>query len=337
MGCHRAHRALRQVGGHLASIHSESCHRTPHSRPPMPAFNTMHSILRVVYPHYRPRTTLVMAMALQDEEEVNAMGWPPNQSHRKLWLHGFYFAPVVSSAHSHTSALAPRSLNSGFLHLWFVSIPPLLFFFPMPRQRGKSKRGAAWYNSRGRGRQATQNLPQTPDRASTPDLPPLSSPWACRVEWFDSMGNSLGFAPKLSPEPPPIHQPPSRLPSPSSLPSPTAPLTSSSSPLPSSASPHSSSDVPPPLSPPLPPPPSCARCDGFMKLQNSLDITQNSVFEVKRDMAELLNRDDRRERREERLETLLCALLHTTPDTGTPAKDIVNDPQKERKPGPSSG
>jgi hypothetical protein len=76
---------------------------------------------------------------------------------------------------------------------------------------------------------------------------PLSSPWACRVEWFDSMGNSLGFAPKLSPEPPPIHQPPSHLPSPSTLPSPP-PLTSSSSPLPSSASPHSSSDAPPPLS-----------------------------------------------------------------------------------------
>jgi hypothetical protein len=27
------------------------------------------------------------------------------------------------------------------------------------------------------------------------NLPPLSSPWACRVEWFDLHGNSLGFAP----------------------------------------------------------------------------------------------------------------------------------------------
>jgi hypothetical protein len=39
-------------------------------------------------------------------------------------------------------------------------------------------------------------------------------------------------------------------------------------------------------------------------------------------MAEMLSRDVLWERREERLETLLCALLHTTPDIGTSATDI---------------
>jgi hypothetical protein len=53
-------------------------------------------------------------------------------------------------------------------------------------------------------------------------------------------------------------------------------------------------------------------------------------------MAELLNIDDRRERRKENLETLLSDILHTTLDTRTLAKDIVNYPQKEWKPGPSS-
>jgi hypothetical protein len=94
-----------------------------------------------------------MVMVLQDEEEVNAMGWPPNQSHRKLWLHGFYFVPMVSSTHSHTLALAPHNLNSSFLHIWFMFIPPLLFLFLMPSKRGKSKQGVGWYNSWGRGSQ----------------------------------------------------------------------------------------------------------------------------------------------------------------------------------------
>jgi hypothetical protein len=63
-----------------------------------------------------------------------------------------------------------------------------------------------------------------------------------------------------------------------------------------------------------------------MKLQNSLDIIQNSVVKVKCDMAELLSRDELQERREEHLETLLCTFLHTTPDTGASSIDIMNDP-----------
>jgi hypothetical protein len=106
------------------------------------------------------------------------------------------------------------------------------------------------------------------------------------------------------------------------------------SPHTSSASPHTSPPLLPLLSPR--PQPSCARCDGFTELQNSLDNIQNSVFEVRHDMKELLIRDKLREHREERLETLICTLLHTTPDTGTSSPDIAHDPQTEQKPGPSS-
>jgi hypothetical protein len=113
--------SLRQVGGHLASIHSAPCHRTPHSRP---TFNSMHSISRVTYPHYHPRTTPVMAMALQDDEEVNAMGWPPNQSHRKLWLHGFYSALWILHSFSHLDSCSSQS------HFRFS--PPLVRVHPSP-------------------------------------------------------------------------------------------------------------------------------------------------------------------------------------------------------------
>jgi hypothetical protein len=145
----------------------------------------------------------------------------------------------------------------------------------MPRIRGKSKRGATWYAARGRGvrgrgRQALPSLPpdparastpehplasprvispdHSPDRATSPGLPPLSSPYACRVEWFDSQGNSLGFAPKLSPSPP-RQPPPPPPPPPSAPPAPSVPFSSSSSPLPSPDSPTSSSDLPPPPPP----------------------------------------------------------------------------------------
>jgi hypothetical protein len=37
----------------------------------------------------------------------------------------------------------------------------------------------------------------SPDQSG---LPPLSSPWACRVKWFDLHGNSLDFAPGPLPE-----------------------------------------------------------------------------------------------------------------------------------------
>jgi hypothetical protein len=103
---------------------------------------------------------------------------------------------------------------------------PFMFFiwFPeaisMPRLRGKSKRGAAWYAARGRAarehgspqkprcphlKPIVSPTPAQPTRESTLDLSPLSNPFACRIEWFDSLGNSLGFAPPPPSPPAALH------------------------------------------------------------------------------------------------------------------------------------
>jgi hypothetical protein len=116
-------------------------------------------------------------------------------------LHGF--CSVIASDWSH----ARRATTLTFLtfSIWFqVAIS-------MPRLRGKSKRGATWYAARGRAARGRGSPPETefastptpivaptpapPTRDNTPDLSPLSNPFACRVEWFDSLRNSLGFAP----------------------------------------------------------------------------------------------------------------------------------------------
>jgi hypothetical protein len=247
------------------------------------------------------------------------------------------------------------SLNSCLeLHLWFS------VFLLMPRLRGKSKRGAAWYaargrGSRGRGKQTLQSLPQDsarastpelplastratspdhpPERATTPELPPLSSPYACRVEWFDNHGNSLGFAPKLSPEPSSPHQPPPRPPPPSAPPIPSAPLSSSSSPLPSPDSPSSSSDFPPP------PPPSfaCTRCAEMEPLKDSLDFIKRAIKDVNGAIKEMQNREEDQIRREELLMSLLRDLRQIIPDTGALGKDNAQDRRNEQRPDPSSG
>jgi hypothetical protein len=120
------------------------------------------------------------------------------------------------------------------------------------------------------------SLDHPPERTTTPELPPLYSPYACRVEWFDSHGNSLGFAPKLNLKPPSPHQPPPR-PPPSFVPSfSSAPLSSSSSPLPSPDSPSSSFDFLPP------PPPSfaCTRCAEMETLKDSLDFIKRTIKDV---------------------------------------------------------
>jgi hypothetical protein len=68
-----------------------------------------------------------------------------------------------------------------------------------------------------------------PLREVTLDLSPLSNPYDCRVEWFDTLGNSLGYVP-----PPP--SPPRRPPPPPSPPRHRVDATSAPSPLPSSSS-----------------------------------------------------------------------------------------------------
>jgi hypothetical protein len=68
--------------------------------------------------------------------------------------------------------------------------------------------------------------PAEPILEATQDLSSLSNPYGCRVEWFDAMGNSLGYAP-----PPP--SPPRRPPPPASPPHHPDEATSTPSPLPS--------------------------------------------------------------------------------------------------------
>jgi hypothetical protein len=125
-----------------------------------------------------------------------------------------------------------------------------------------------------------------PTHESTLDLSPLSNPYACRIKWFDSLGNSLGFSPP--PPSPPHHPPPPPLP-PHHPPPPvtsTAPFTSS----PSSVCPSSSSDSP--LSPPLPS--ACPRCAERAALEDSLDDLKRGLGDVKTAIHELQSKESER-------------------------------------------
>jgi hypothetical protein len=106
------------------------------------------------------------------------------------------------------------------------------------------------------------------------NLPPLSSSWACRVKWFDNMGNSLGFSTELNEDMPlnqmaPSHQvtPPTTYPS-------------------HFASSHESPASPP--SPSSPPPIFCARFDENLGIQSAIAIIQDLIFEVQRDLEDFL-------------------------------------------------
>jgi hypothetical protein len=76
--------------------------------------------------------------------------------------------------------------------------------FPMPQLHRKLKRGPLW--SQNKVTIVNRHLPiptLSPNSLppsyvhSSPNqsgLPPLSSQWACYMEWFDLQGNSLGYA-----------------------------------------------------------------------------------------------------------------------------------------------
>jgi hypothetical protein len=87
-----------------------------------------------------------------------------------------------------------------------VALPSSSLLLVMPLLRGKPKRGPLWYQTYGcmANRVPPVVLHQPPSSStsssslsssSLSSLPPLSSPWACRVEWFDHQGHSLGFTP----------------------------------------------------------------------------------------------------------------------------------------------
>jgi hypothetical protein len=122
---------------------------------------------------------------------------------------------ISSSPPGATSTRPPRLLVraslsrvllvwSIFLHFLCALHPRLPGANTMPRLRGKSKRGAAWYAARGRVAPNSGSpletdgipilnpveapTPAQPFRETTPDLSPLSNPYACRIEWFDNFG-----------------------------------------------------------------------------------------------------------------------------------------------------
>jgi hypothetical protein len=177
------------------------------------------------------------------------------------------------------------------LHLLYALRPRLHVANTMPRLRGKSKRGAPWYVARGKVAPDSGSpleidgipilnpveapTPAQPFRETTLDLSPLSNPYACRIEWFENFGNSLGFAP-----PPP--SPPRRPPPPPSPPfhPPPPPSVASSAP-----SVYSSSSSDSPLSPPLLS--TCDRCADKAVIMDSLDDLKMDLGDVKSALLEL--------------------------------------------------
>lgn len=133
--------------------------------------------------------------------------------------HGFEFALRVCWYYElhqvhwklHSPVAEPSRVRlSSQLPLRHLSFSPVCFsphcVSEMARQRGKSKRGSAWQPSRPRLALHPPPAPSHNSSSSSPsslsqsshslnNLPPLSSPFACRLEWFDLSGNSLGFNP----------------------------------------------------------------------------------------------------------------------------------------------
>jgi hypothetical protein len=179
------------------------------------------------------------------------------------------------------SSIRVLELSGAYPPFWSFLVRTLHSF--MPRPRGRPRRGAAWYQARGRKPPPSVQSCEasSPPRAVSPHcnsasppplapmdvhppeegfppplthlvipspskppvdpvtgLSPLSNPYDCRVEWFDLLGNSLGYAP-----PPP--SPPRRPSFPPPPPHPS-PIVSHSSPLLGSSS--SSPALPPPFS-----------------------------------------------------------------------------------------
>jgi hypothetical protein len=314
-------------GGHLArrpATWSRLRCAPPHHH--LMGLNPSSSFFR---PHSRPACRTLMMLIFVGDFMV--MGRTPPQSHHNLnneapksepgraethlllrplhfqlsMVFNFFFS---SWCDLHSASWTSSSCFSltGFEPLGLVHFLALSLRFPprlpvansMPRLRGKSKRGAAWYAARGRVAPNSGSPPETdgipilnpieaptpaqPFRETTPDLSPLSNPYACRIEWFDNFDNSLGFAP---PPPSPPRRPPPP-PSPPRHPPPPPPVTSSAP----SVCPSSSSDSP--LSPPLPS--TCDRCADRATLMDSLDDLKRGLGDVKSALLELQIKESER-------------------------------------------
>jgi hypothetical protein len=165
----------------------------------------------------------------------------------------------------------------------------------MPRLWGKSKKGLAWYQNmplmaiqpQPAPTPSHNSLPSSPSSSgqssqSQSDLPPLSSPWACRVEWFDLLGNSLGFTPEPLPDLASSSQPALVVPPNSHENSSSAPPLVHSPPVQSPQEDTSVHREKPPDQPH-----SCSDCTTCAKFQDALAIMQDLVFKVLKEVDNL--------------------------------------------------
>jgi hypothetical protein len=244
-------------GGHLAR-RPTSWHLIRLTPPPTHHLKVLTSSSSPYRPHLHPtcRTNWklrsvrnLMASAGRLNSHILLSDMAPLQ---RAWECSSSISPPRFPSPSFPGSISPPSLLSVF-HLALRTLLLLLCVFhprsstalAMPRLRGKSRRGKAWYAARGKEVPNSDPPPENeaipilapilaptptePLREATPDLSPLSNPYSDRVEWFDTLGNSLGYAP--SPPSPPRRPPPP--PSPSRH---QAEATSAPSPLPSSSS-----------------------------------------------------------------------------------------------------
>jgi hypothetical protein len=336
------HRATRPghmaTGGSLTSRHfgicwlatSPSSPYLPHAHPTAYMLQHLTSLMQVF-------------MALHDETYRS----PPRQN--AAFSHALFFRSDLPGAHFNLSSdlqtwcvsfLKVLEFSGAYPPSWWLLVridPPF-----MPRPRGRSRRGAAWYRARGREpppsvqSRAAQNPsptisphctsasppPLAPMDAQPPGevfpppltrlvvpspskpkvdpetgLSPLSNPFSCRIEWFDLMGNSIGYAPP--PPSPPRHP---------FLPPPPPP-----------SRPRSFALIPSPglffLLPSLPPPsPLNFRDAERAELLTTLDSIKKELEDIKTAMREVQSREDDRWRRVDNVMAFLQDLRRAMAD-----------------------
>jgi hypothetical protein len=264
-------------GGHLAR--RPAIWRLIRSPPP-PRYHHLMDLMQPLSPsrpHLRPACRTIWKLrsvgnfmapcrSPQQSHPLLSNGAPKAEHGRDIphsllchFLHQLSLVPIL--LHPSWSVLHSATRTSGLrlipLLLLRVIHPRPTTTITMPRLRGKSKRGAAWYAARGREAPISDPPPESeaipvlapiiaptpaePLHEATPDLSPLSNPYDCRIEWFDTLGNSLGYVP-----PPP--SPPRRPPPPPSPSRHRVVASSAPSPLPSSSS---DSPLPPHSAPPV--------------------------------------------------------------------------------------
>jgi hypothetical protein len=187
--------------------------------------------------------------------------------HGAAWYEARGRKPPTSAQPCEASSL-PRAVSP--LHPDMASPPPLAPMVDHPSEEGFPPPLAP----------LVVPTPSQPPCDPDTGLSPLSNPYGCRVEWFDLLGNSLGYAPP-PPSPPrrPSFPPPPPHPSPAT--SPPSPLLGSSSSSPLSNHPNSFS----------------GRGEEQAELMTTLSNIKKDLEDIKLAMHETQTREDDRWRR----------------------------------------